>query len=457
MAADIGGRIAPLWSWGALVDFVLENGMRVLFTPRKKSPVVEVRVAVDGGFALDPNGRSGLAGFATAMINEGLVCADGVRLDSALAEIGALPCGQVMPDGAIMGVSALSGNLGDTLRIYADALTRPKFAPQDLEAVRAARLALIADERLNPFELGLRFLPFIVYGRDHHYARPFTGSGTEKDVATVTFDDLHNYYETRVAPHRITLVVAGAAETVEVRARLEETFGKLSATPAGAISTSVMRAAQDAPSVIIVNRCGSPQTTVAAGLCTVARGSSHAEALVVADAMMGGMFASRLNLSLRESKGWTYGVRSSLHDTRLQGWWLIRTAVRSDSTAQAMAEIAAELEALAGHRPPTPDEFSRAVNYLVARIPSCYETCAQMADALAGVIIQGLPPTYPWDLASRLLRLTPKDVAETCRYILSQATPRWLVVGDADQFLDRVSAAIPGKILVVEPDSSQLP
>jgi zinc protease len=162
-------------------------------------------------------------------------------------------------------------------------------------------------------------------------------------------------------------------------------------------------------------------------------------------------------LSLRERKGWTYGVRSSLLDARLQGFWLIRTAVRADCAAQAMGEIASEIENLAGRSPSTAEEFSRAVDYLVARIPASYETCAQMADALAHVIIHRLPLAYLQNPGDGLRRLQPDDVTAACQRILTAGGLQWLVVGGAAELSDQLRSAEFGNLQVVESKSVELP
>jgi zinc protease len=444
-------------SWRGPFEFVLENGLRVLFARREKSPIVELKFVMDDGFAADPNGRSGLAALAVAMFSEGLIQVDKGHVDSALEALGALLHGQLMPDAAVVGMSALDANLDDALRIYADALMHPEFKTEDLELLRAKRLALIAAERLDPFELALRVLPPMVYGRGHSYARPFTGSGIESDVAAITRDDLYKYYAHHLVPECSTLVVAGPCQPAYLRSQLEEAFKGWRAVPNSPLSSPVAEPAPNAPSVILVNRPGASQATLAVGLRTLARNDSRAEALIVADTILSGIFTSRLNLSLRERKGWTYGVRSSLLDARLQGFWLIRTALRADCAAQAMEEIAGEIENLAGRIPSTPEEFSRAVDYLVARIPASYETCTQMADTLAHVIIYQLPVAYVQNLADCLRRLRPDDVTETCQRILAAGGLRWLVAGDAGELSDQLDAIISGKVNVIDSNSGELP
>jgi zinc protease len=444
-------------SWRGFFEFVLANGLRVLFAQSESSPIVELRLVVDRGFAADPDGRSGLAAFAMAMFSEGLIQVDQAQVGVALEALGALLSSQVRPDAAVVGMSALDANLGDALRIYAGALIYPEFRTEDLDVLRAKRLALIAAERLDPFELALRALSPRAYGWGHSYGRPFTGSGMESDVAAITHNDLRSYYAHHLASRRSTLVVAGPCQPAYLQAQLEAAFKGWRAAADAAVSTPMVEPAVNVPSITLVNRPGISQASLAAGIRTLARNDRHAEALIVADTILGGIFTSRLNLSLRERKGWTYGVRSSLLDARLQGFWLIRTAVRADCAAQAMEEIAGEIENLAGRSPSTLEEFSRAVDYLAARIPASYETCAQMADALAHAIIHRLPLAYLQNPGDGLRRLRPDDVTETCQRIMAAGELQWLVVGDAAELSDQLRSVKFGNVQIVESKSIEVP
>ncbi len=442
--------------WREPTALELKNGLRVLFVEREASPIFEARLVLSGGFAADPKRRSGLAAFAAAMFSEGLVRRGSTPLRSTLPSLGAQICGEVLPDGAAIGISALNNNFADALSVYLGALSHPEWKNEDFELLREKRLAVIARERLDPFALALRALPPRLYGRGHRYGRPFTGSGREPDVATLTGDDLHSYYAGNLAPQSTTLIVAGACASADLLTRLEQTFGQSHDGAAADVKPAAVML-DTSSSILLVNRPGAPQTWLTMGLRTVARNSHQAEPLMIADTILGGIFTSRLNLSLREHKGWTYGVRSSLLDARPAGSWLIRTAVRTDSAVQAMGEIAGELKNLAGQRPPAHDEFVRAVAYLVARIPSAHESSAQIADGLAHLIIHGLDLSYWHKLANRLRSVSAEDVMETCRYILATAAPQWLVVGDAAKLVARLDDAGFREVKVIEPDSAGLP
>ncbi len=433
--------------------FVLDNGLRVLVAERASTPLVELRFVFDGGFAAESRELSGLAGLAMAMFTEGALRVAGEHLGVAQESLGAAIRGRVTADGAVVEMSALAAHLGDAIAMFAQVLSNPEFDADDFERVRANRLALIARERLNPPDLAVRVLPPMLYGTGHPYGRPLTGSGTEQGIATLTGDDARRYYAEHLAPERGTLVVTGSSGRADLVALLENVLGRWRGSPTSSphhppqALRVVATAARTA--VVIVDRPRGEQSAIVMALPTVARNSSDAEALMAADAILAGMLTSRLNMSLREKKGWTYGVRSSLLDARLQGLWLINCFVRRDRTVQAMTEIGNEVNNLSSGRPCSPKELGRAVDYFIARAPGLHETCAQMADALAHAVMYMLPLGYHHELAARMRLLNPSRVTEVCRKILAVAAPRWMIVGDAARLAGQLRDAGFGEIEIV--------
>lgn len=452
----IVGRIG-LPSFDGTHDFTLRNGLRVLFIQREKSPVAELRLILDGGgFGADPAGRSGLAAAAMGLFSEGSLRVNGGQLGSAFDEVGALPKCGVMPDAAVIGVSALNPSFCDALRIWVNALAHPQFERENFELIQTKQLALIARERLNPFGLALRVLPPLIYGYGHSYACPFSGSGTEKDVAAITADELQRYYATHLIPQQCTLIVVASCERANLQPCLERTFGQWRPQSDVLCSPGMTERLESGSSIVIVNRPGTSQTVLAAGLSTVPRTSIYAEPLIVADTLLAGIFTSRVNSNLRLRKGWTYGVRSSLMDARQGGMWLIVTAVREDRAVQAMREIAGEIENLAAPNELSRDEFSRAISYLVARTPSLCETCSQIADLFAHIIINRLPTSYPESAPTYLYGLRPTKVQESWRHVLGASRLKWLVAGEASELHNRLHEAGLSNIKIIE-SSTDLP
>lgn len=429
------------------VEITLDSGLRVIVAERLGSPLTEMRLVSDRGFAAEPRGRSGLAGLAMAMFNEGALRIGRERLDLLGESLGAKFGGRIFADGAIIEVSALSANLLDVLAICGRLLADFEFEREDFERVRAERLALIASERRNASELSLRILPSKLYGRGHPYSRPFSGSGMEPDVATLTADDMREYYKSHFSPERVTLVMVGPLAMEEAKPLLERTIGVKRSEPVMLSNEPDQNIADRAASrttksgITIVTRPNAEQAVLVAGLPTVPRGSKEAEALIVADAIVAGMFSSRLNLKLREERGWTYGVRSSLIDARLQGLWFISCFVRHDRAVAAMTWIDAEFEAMAGARVCSASEVRHAVDFLVGRMPSTHETCSQIADMLARNVIYRLPFECERAIASRMRELEPRDISRVCQQIRETAAPHWVVVGDSSLLADEMGGA----------------
>src|SRR5712692_9144781 len=266
--------------------FVLDNGLEVLVAQRAGSSVVEMRFVFDGGFAA-PSERSGLAGLAMAMVSEGALRVGAARLGVTQESLGAVLHGRVTADAAVIGMSALTANFADALAVYAHVLSNPEFGAEDFERVRANRLALVDRERLSPLDLALRVLPPMLYGQDHPYARPFSGSGTEQSVAAITADELSEYYAEHLAPERGTLVVAGSCDAAQLKALLEDVFARWRTARNVAHPPHVSPAVVARPAVMVVDRPGAPQAALVAGLPTPERRSPGAEALMVANVILG--------------------------------------------------------------------------------------------------------------------------------------------------------------------------
>ncbi|HKV53242.1 MAG TPA: pitrilysin family protein [Candidatus Binataceae bacterium] len=431
--------------------FVLHNGLRVIAVSRDRSPVVEARLVTGSGFAADPPEREGLAGMAMAMVTEGALQIDGEPLDTIADSLGAVFDGRAGADGATIAMSALSGNLEAALACFSSLIQGANFSDRAVDAIRVSRHALIEHERQAALGLAMRLLPPILYGAEHPYARPLSGSGTTGGVTAVTADDLRRYFA-QLSPERSTLVIAGPLEAARMITVLENTLGNWLA------SGRALKAADQAPPVAriqspvvtIVDRPDTRQASIVVGLQSPARGAIEAHAQIAAEAILAGLFTSRLNLNLREGKGWTYGVRSTLLAGRLCGLWLLTTAIRRDRAALAMDEIAREIDNLAFREPCSADELGHAVDSLVARMPSSYETCGQISDALADTVMYQLPTDYHQVLAARLRGLRPSDISEFFRQILSRGGPRWLLVGDASELFAQLDGGDWGKIDIID-------
>lgn len=415
--------------------FVLRNGMRVWFAERAASPLAELRLVCNGGFADDAPGRDGCSGLATAILTDSTRKAGELSVAAELWRLGASMRARVAADATIIELSALACNLGEALAVFFRTLSLEEISEETVERARARMLARVTRETLRPADLAARVLPLALFPPGYRYARPFTGSGTKDGLRAVTVRDLSAWRAAHLSPGRSTLIAAGPPETIPI---LESTFEQWRDSAAFAPPAEksrgdfpVARAQNQSPEITLIESPNISQSAVFTGIRTPPRNFPAAGGLLIAEAILAGMFTSRLNMNLREDKGWTYGVHSSLFEARLGGWWLIGCFVPADRVHAVVEEIRRELENMGGLGSRSEEELKRAIQYLLARVRSNHETSAQTADALAQIAACALAPDYQEELYGKLPAIRVGEVAETCRDILGARSPRWLIAGDA--------------------------
>ncbi|MGH7916020.1 MAG: M16 family metallopeptidase [Candidatus Binataceae bacterium] len=412
---------------------------------RADSPLTELRFVCDGGFGVDAPTQSGRAELAMAMFSDAALL-NGAKLDARLTLLGATISGRVAADGAIVAMSALACNLPSALTLYAQSLANPHFDMRTFARVRAARIELISRELLSPFNLASRLLAQMLFPANHQYGPSYITGGGARTTTTLTQEDIRRYFAEHLSPGRGTLIVAGGSACTEMRPLLENGFRrwrKSSSRIDSNATTSKQHAAplavNENPELMLVDFPRAKQCGLFLGLRIPRQESSLA--LMVVDAISAGMFTSRLNLSLRENKGWTYGAQSWRSRTRDGGLWIICCSVRPDRTIESMGKIHQELQGLASCAPCTDEELSRAINYLVGRNYSHYETCAETADALAEGLLLGQPSDYVWTFEERLRQIDAIQVTAACKRMLAADALRWVVVGNAAELKMRLLKA----------------
>jgi zinc protease len=402
----------------------------IVAVSRAGSPLFEFRLISDGGCAQDPPGKSGLAGVAVAALLD--LEAPFGSASASFKRLGAQIEGRVRLDASVVGMSALTSNLSGALDLFATTVATRRVREDTVERAKTSRIALIHREKARPLDLALRTLPVLVFGKSHPYSRPATGSGSAEEIATISTADVEVFYSRLRSLKLLHLIALGPLAKRQLK-DMAERISSRSPSTARATSPRPIPSAERSrdPKVVLHDAPGRSQSAVFCALATIPRNSPDFEALMVADALLGGSFASRLNLNLREAKGWCYGARTILLNGRDAGLWIAYAFVEHDRTAAAMSEIRRELRGLIEDRPVTPHELDLTTRYLIRRMPSESETNAQIADSIEEEIIYGLSRSDAKDRPARLRALCTKEITATCRAIIDEHPASWLVVGDA--------------------------
>jgi len=431
----------------------LSNGMTVALVERHEIPVVQLSMEFPGGYTADVGKKLGTASFTMGMLDEGAGNLGALQLKAREEALGAEIGAGAGLDQATIGLSALKDKLPESLDLFADVVRRPRFDAAEIERVRAQWLAGIAQEKARPQTAALRVLPPLLYGDGHPYAIPFTGSGTEASIKSLTREDLVDFHRNWLQPSSARIVIVGDTTLAQVLPELEKRFGDWT-TPADAPKLPAVPTVvpPNAGRVYLVNQPGAIQSNVYVAQLVPPTSDAGTIDFDFANGVLGGEFSSRLNMNLREDKHWAYGSYSGASNTLGQRPWIASAAVQSDKTVESIRELKREITDFAtGAAPATQKEVDkiRATNTL--SLPGAYETGSAVLSQVASNLRYGRPMDYIVQFAERNQAMTPALVKPAAARIDPNALT-WVVVGDLSKIEPGVRELKLGDVQVVDAD-----
>ncbi|KAF1007673.1 MAG: putative zinc protease [Luteibacter sp.] len=431
----------------------LKNGIEVVLAERHTVPVTQIQLLFDAGYAADQGRKLGTASFTSALLNESTTDLDSVEVSRRKERLGAIIGSSCSLDTCSVALNALNSELQPSLELFADVVRHPAFKTDDIERVRGQWIAGIAQEKTEPTSLALRALPPLLYGKQHAYGIPFTGSGNEKAIASLTGDDLAAFQRDYLRPDNARILVAGDTTLEAILPRLDAVFGDWKA-PAGAIPKKNIGevAAQAKPRVFLIHRPDAPQSLILAGLLAPPTKAKDALDLGIANGAFGGTFTSRLNMNLREEKRWAYGAGSMLSDAKGQRPMLIYAPVQTDKTAESAAEILKEAKAVIGSKPLTDQEIAKIRSQRVRALPGSFETTSSVLGAMSSIVIYDRPDDYVQTLKSRIDAVDRSAAERALSAVIHPDALTWVIVGDLRKIEAPVRALNLGEIQVIDAD-----
>lgn len=414
--------------------FALPNGLQVLVSERHELPIVSVGVALRAGTAADPDGKEGLAQLTYQLLLEGAGKRDAVALDDAFADLGTSANVSVTQDGALVGTQVLTRNLDEAMSLLADIVQRPRLERASFELRKEQQLANLAAQVGNPRYLAGEAFAAAAFGEHHPYGR--LGTGTPASVARLQVADAKRFYEGAAGPKAAALVFAGDITTERARELAQAWFG-------GWKGKAVAPKAPKAPEVaaragvVVVPKQGLSQTVIMMGRPAIAVGDPDEYNLTLASMVFGGTFGSRLNMNLREDKGYTYGA-SSYVDSRLGvGPIVASSAVRADVTGASIAEFMKEMQDLES-RPISPAELEAAREGRIRSLPGSFESVGGLSYAAASLFWYDLPLDRFERLVEGYEAATPETVQAAARRFFDPSLMQIVLVGDPEVISEQV-------------------
>jgi zinc protease len=405
--------------------FKLSDGLTVYYHYRPGLPVIAVDLVFNTGSGANPVDKPGLASFAAKMLQRGTQARSAMQIVDEAALLGtALSSGASM-DSSSVGASSLTKNFPGVLDLMSDVVLHPTFPPDEVERMRASRIAAFADERSDPDTIVARTGVSALFGPHNPFG--YDNSGTEPSIKAMTREDMMNFWKMNYVPNNAALVVSGNIPVEDLKALAESKFaawksGEFQVPKIGAPETTKAK-------IIIVDRPGAQQTMVRLLQLGVDRATPDYPALEVMNSELGGLFSSRINLNLREEHGYTYGASSFFVYRRSLGYFLAGGGIRTDATAPAVTEILKEIHRMI-ETTMTSAELSLAKDSQSRSLPGMFETDSGEAGALSELFVYNLARDYFSDLPDRLNAVTAEDAEAVAKKYLHPDQLILVCVGD---------------------------
>lgn len=425
--------VAPIaaLTFPAIERATLPNGITVALARRTAVPKVLVALTFDAGTAADRLDAPGTQGTMLALLDEGTATRDATQIAEDQERLGASISAQAGLDTSVILLDALTANLAPSLALMADVVRNPAFRPADVARVKDQRLSELAQAQATPGALAQRTLAPLLFGPVHAYGLPADGLGTAAALTALTPEALRTAHDKWLRPDLARITVVGDITMEALLPLLGEAFGTWTAPAAPRPAKPVDAAVPPPPAkIVVVDRPNSPQSYILAGRVLPLSGREPGrEALDLANEVLGNGFLSRLNLDLREDKGWSYGVRSQVTSPVAQRSFTVAAPVQADRTGDSIRLLLADIRAFPASKPVRPDELARVTDGNIRGLPNRYETNAQVLQAVLVNQRLGRPDDYVTTLPERYRRIDAPALDAAARQWLGPDGLTIVVVG----------------------------
>jgi zinc protease len=414
----------------------------MVVAPIAKLPLVTITLIADAGAVCDLAGSAGVAQLTAKLLLEGTTSADGAAITDWFERLGASIEAHADWDAAAVTMTTLAENLEPAFELLGEVLRTPAFHQREVERLKNERLAELLQLRAEPRGLADELFARFLYDDSSRYARP--DGGDEESVRALSREHVTRFYAERYSPAGMTLVAAGDASPETIEQLTQRVLGDWrGGAPRPAESSD--RPARRDRMVHIVAKADAPQSELRIGEVGLPRRTPDYFPAVILNALLGGLFSSRINLNLREVHGYTYGAHSYFDWRRQRGPWVVATAVESDVTHAAAEEVIKEIDRIR-NEPVNAEELSLATSYLDGVFPIRYETTAAIASALASLVVYELPDDWYDSYRAHVRSVTRDEVLAAAQKHLHPDQLQMVVVGNPAAIRERLEGIAFGPV-----------
>ena len=430
-------RPAPPIESIAALDFpdlqraTLANGMPLTYAQRDAVPATYVTLSFDAGGAADPADMQGLEGMTLGLFEEGTAALTSQQIAEARERLGVSISTGGGDDRSTFTLSALSANLAPSLDLFRQIIREPAFNEADLARVKAQAVTGIRAQMRSPQGIASRAIGAELFAA----GAPYGGVATVESISAITRDDLVAFKDTWIRPDNGEVFVISDRPLAEVVAALNASFGdwQAPAAPKGTKDFAALAAGQPQKGrIVLIDRPNSPQSFIVGAQRTAldVRAANWVD-FANANKAIGGDFLARLNMNLRETKGWSYGVRGAPQAYENAVTYSVSAGVQADRTGDSIAELIREMREFLTEKGVTEEELTRIVAAEIGELPGSFETSPAVLGAMQTLALYDRPDNYYETLVARYEAQTRESLDAAARAALSVDDFVWVVVGDA--------------------------
>jgi len=428
----------------------LSNGAKVVLAQRSGVPLVEMNFQFNFGYAQENPKELGYTNFMMDMLNEGTKKYSSLKFDEALDSLGSnLSFGSGL-DTSFVSLSSLNSNLSKTLDLAKEALIHPTFPVDEINRIKKQTLASIIQEENRPVSIAYRNIGKLLYGEDHPYGKPLTGSGVSSTIEAIVRDNIVDIHKRAINPNNLTFVVAGDIALDKIVEMLEEKFGDWTDISSNPLKTLSKVPLPITRVVYLIDKPNAQQSYIVAGQLLPPTATNEEIELDYMNYAIGGSFTARLNMNLREDKSWSYGVRTRLSDAKGQRAMLVTAPVQTDKTSESISEIIKEYDAYLSTNMTTDEELTKGKASKTLRLPGQFETLGALKSGVSDIVIYNRDLNYLNQLPQLLDKPTLEQVQAKAQKYIKPNQWTWLIVGDLEKIEEPIRNLNLGQIVIIK-------
>lgn len=446
---------APTFNVPESESFTLANGIKVTLVTTGAVPLVELQLNIRSGSASDPAGKEGLAAVTADMLNEGVEGKDSLAIASELQRLASDVSLGASLDGSVVRVNSLEGNLEPTLGLVLEMLSSPTFADDDLKRVIEDRKRSLLSSKDDLPTIAWRSFRRTLFGAQY-MGRP--GAGTANSLDAISRDDVAGWHRDAWSPVNSSLVVVSRMDAATLKPLLDASFGAWGASENSTTPELSVAATESKTGVNVywMDKPGASQSYIIVGNVAPAFDAATADQRTLGNHPVGGNFTARINMNLREDKGYTYGARSGFTASKNGGLFAASSSVRADVTAASITEILAEIRGALGDKPVSEDEHGRSVGSLVQAEPGSYERMSSVLGQFARADQMDYPEGHLQGRSARIAGISREDAQASFAEVVSGDDLVIMVVGDWSEAGPAVEELGLGAIIAVDDEGNPL-